>query len=94
MKSRAWRRWSSSQTAAYQGGTRYNRAPYRDVAHGRRFLNNYANEKARAYGRFENAGRLGARPQRLHQSVMIGPLFPRIGSVFGSAVPAMLALVA
>ncbi len=37
---------------------------------------------------------VGARPQRLHQSVMIGPQFPRIGSVFGSAVPAMRALVA
>ncbi len=39
-------------------------------------------------------GAVGARPQRLHQSVMIGPLSPRIGSVSGSAVPAMLALVA
>ena len=39
-------------------------------------------------------GASGARPQRLRQCVMIGPLFPRIGSVSGSAVPAMLALVA
>ena len=63
MTSRAWRRRSSSQSAAaYQGWTRYDRAPYRSVAYGRRFLNNYANEKARAYGRFENAGRLPVGP--------------------------------
>ena len=39
-------------------------------------------------------GAVRVRPQRLRQSVEIGPLSPRIGSVSGSAVPAMLALVA
>lgn len=39
-------------------------------------------------------GSVGARSQRLRQIVMIGPLFPKIGSVSGSAVPAMSALVA
>jgi hypothetical protein len=43
---------------AYQGWRRYNKAPYRSVTHGNRYLNNYANAKARAYGRYEAAGRL------------------------------------
>ncbi len=43
---------------AYSGWRRYNNAPYRSATHGNRYLNNYANAKARAYGRFEAAGRL------------------------------------
>ena len=42
--------------ASYQKWKRYNRVPYRSAAHGQRYLNNYANETARAYGRFERAG--------------------------------------
>jgi hypothetical protein len=42
----------------YEGWTRYNRAPYLSATHGRRYVNNYANRRARAYGRFEQAGRL------------------------------------
>lgn len=41
---------------AYRGWRRYNTAPYRSATHGRRYVNNYANEAARAYGRFEAAG--------------------------------------
>ena len=44
--------------ANYQRWKRYNRVPYRSTSHGRRFINNYANETAGAYGRFEKAGRL------------------------------------
>lgn len=44
----------------YQKWKRYNRAPYRSASHGHRLHNNYANETARAYGRFESAGRLPA----------------------------------
>jgi len=44
--------------ANYQRWKRYNRVPYRSTSHGRRFINNYANETASAYGRFEKAGRL------------------------------------
>ncbi len=40
----------------YQKWKRYNRAPYFSASHGNRLLNNYANETARAYGRFEGAG--------------------------------------
>ena len=35
---------------------RYNSAPYRSATHGERFVNNYANAPAAAYGRFEAAG--------------------------------------
>jgi len=42
----------------YQKWRRYNQVPYPSAAHGNRYLNNYANETAAAYGRFEKAGRL------------------------------------
>ena len=42
----------------YEGWRRYNRMPYLSATHGRRYVNNYANQRARAYGRFERAGRL------------------------------------
>ncbi len=44
--------------AAYQTWKRYNRAPYPSVSHGNRYLNNYGNPASRAYGRFEQAGKL------------------------------------
>jgi hypothetical protein len=40
----------------YLGWTRYSTTPYKSVTHGRRYLNNYANKVARAYGRYEKAG--------------------------------------
>jgi len=42
----------------YQKWQRYNTAPYRSAAHGRRYVNHYANAKARAYGNYEKAGKL------------------------------------
>ena len=42
----------------YQSWVRLNRVPYRSASHGQRYLNNYANETARAYARFEKAGTL------------------------------------
>ncbi len=44
--------------AVYRNWTRYNLGPYRSATHGQRFVNNYANPIARAYGKFETAGRL------------------------------------
>ncbi len=41
----------------YLTWTRYNTAPYISATHGARYVSNYANAKARAYARFENAGR-------------------------------------
>lgn len=50
---------SGSQVARdYQGWRRYNIAPYLSASHGNHYLNNYANERAQAYGEFEAAGRL------------------------------------
>lgn len=34
----------------------YNRVPYLSATHGQRYVNNYANALARAYGRYEQAG--------------------------------------
>ncbi|MDJ0944289.1 MAG: hypothetical protein QNJ30_12525 [Kiloniellales bacterium] len=42
----------------YRGWRRYNRVPYRSATHGERFVNNYANALAKAYGSFEDAGRM------------------------------------
>ena len=42
----------------YRSWPRYNTAPYLSVTHGNLYINNYANETAEAYGRFEKAGRL------------------------------------
>ena len=43
---------------AFLGWQRYNDAPYRSATHGQRYANNYGNELARDYGRFEAAGKL------------------------------------
>ena len=44
--------------ADYQTWRRANRLPYRSYSHGRRFLNNYINEKAEDYLKYENVERL------------------------------------
>lgn len=41
---------------SYRYWRRYNTTPYRSAQHGERYINNYANETARDYGRFEAAG--------------------------------------
>lgn len=46
-----------SVAAGYSAWPRYNTAPYRSATHGLRYVNNYANELAGAYGRFEQAGK-------------------------------------
>ena len=43
---------------AYRNWRRYNKTPYRSATHGQRFVNNYANTLAKAYGRYEGAGDL------------------------------------
>lgn len=37
----------------YQSWTRYNSAPYLSATHGQRFVNNFANEKAKFYGKLK-----------------------------------------
>ncbi len=44
--------------SSYQSWTRYNTAPYASMTHGRRYVSNYANVTAQAYGKYEDAGRL------------------------------------
>jgi len=41
----------------YTGWARYNAAPYGSATHGQRFVSNYANEAAAAYGLYEGAGK-------------------------------------
>ena len=43
-------------TKVYQSWDRYNTAPYESATHGGRFVNNYANAKAKAYGKYEASG--------------------------------------
>jgi hypothetical protein len=75
---------SASRVARdYQSWRRYNTAPYLSARHGNHYLNNYANERALAYGEFEGAGRfpVGAVIAKDSFSVtnsggiLIGPLF-------------------
>lgn len=67
----------------YQNWQRYNTAPYRSASHGRRYINNYANDTARAYGKWEQSGPLPVGSIIAKDSftvtdsgtVMPGPLF-------------------
>jgi len=43
---------------SYQGWTRYSKVAYVSGTHGNRLVQNYCNAKAKAYGKFENAGRM------------------------------------
>lgn len=43
---------------SYAGWKIYNSQPYVSDTHGGRFANNYANRKARAYGKYEKAGKM------------------------------------
>ena len=75
----------SGLTAArdYRGWTRFNTHPYLSATHGNHYVNNYGNDKARAYARFEQAGTLpvGAIIAKDSFSVtgsggiLLGPLF-------------------
>lgn len=72
-----------AQIADYQKWKRFNRVPYRSNSHGRRYINNYANDIASDYGRFELAGRLpvgsviakDSFSVRQTGAASIGPLF-------------------
>ena len=66
----------------YQKWKRYNRVPYRSASHGQRYLNNYANQVAGTYGRFEQAGTLPVGSIIAKDSITV--------SGDGSAVPGAL----
>ena len=69
--------------AAYRTWRRYNKTPYRSVTHGERFVNNYGNSAAKAYGGYEKAGDMPAGAMLAKDSfavttrgdVFLGPLF-------------------
>lgn len=54
----AYRKSGDARAEVYRTWRRYNATPYLSATHGRRFVNNYANERAQAYGRAEAAGTL------------------------------------
>ena len=68
---------------SYQTWKRYNKTPYRSSNYGERFVNNYANDTAAGYGKFENLDPLPAGSIIIKDSfavtrtgsVMTGPLF-------------------
>ena len=66
----------------YQGWALYNIQPYISDTHGGRFVNNYGNRRAKAYGKFENVGVMPAGALLAKDSfavkngkVVAGPLF-------------------
>ena len=54
----AYRRSGNAYATKYLKWRKYNITPYRSATHGQRYVNNYANARALAYGRAEKAGRL------------------------------------
>lgn len=52
----AYRLSARPYAEAYAAWRRYNTTPYRSTQHGERFINNYANDIAATYGRFEDSG--------------------------------------
>jgi hypothetical protein len=67
----------------YRTWRRYSKTPYRSATHGERFVNNYANTKAKAYGNYEGAGDMPVGSVLAKDSfavtsrgdVFLGPLF-------------------
>ncbi|MFQ5774636.1 MAG: adenylate/guanylate cyclase domain-containing protein [Kiloniellaceae bacterium] len=55
-----YRKSGNPHAGVYHTWRRYNTVPYLSATHGRRYVNNYANDPAKAYGRFEEAGTLPA----------------------------------
>ncbi len=54
--SRGYRVSHRMEANEYLDWTRYNDAPYISATHGARYISNYANGKAKAYAKFEQAG--------------------------------------
>ncbi len=79
----AYRLSGNAASKSYRDWRRYNRVPYRSATHGERFVNNYGNGLAKAYGSFESAGPMpkGALMAKdsfavtAHGDVFSGPLF-------------------
>lgn len=67
----------------YRNWRRYNTAPYRSATHGSRYVSNYANATAKAYGEFERSGPMpegsilakDSFAVTMRGDVTVGPLF-------------------
>ncbi len=62
--------------AVYFNWQRYNMAPYISETHGRRYVNNYANTAASAYGGFEEAGVMPQGSVLAKDSFRVVPMNP------------------
>jgi len=79
----AYGKSGDATAAGYTGWRRYSRVAYQSSTHGGRYVQNYANAKARAYGAFENSGVMPAGSILAKDSftvngsgnVAVGPLF-------------------
>ncbi len=72
-------------TRSYAGWARYNTAPYRSAQHGERFVNNYANDLARAYRLYEKSGSMPAGAILVKDSFAV----TQKGDVFSGPIFAM-----
>jgi len=63
-------------TTAYFKWKRYNKTPYVSATHGGRYVNNFANDTAKAYGRFEKAGVMPAGSIVVKDSFRVAPANP------------------
>lgn len=79
----AYGKSGNATAASYTSWRRYSKVAYRSSTHGERYVQNYANATARAYGAFENAGVMPAGSILAKDSftvngkgnVAVGPLF-------------------
>lgn len=79
----AYRKSGNATAASYSGWRRYSRVAYQSATHGGRYVQNYANPTARAYGAFENSGKMPVGSVLAKDSftitgkgrVSVGPLF-------------------
>lgn len=79
----AYGKSGDAAAASYSGWRRYSKVAYQSSTHGERYVQNYANAAARAYGAFENAGVMPAGSILAKDSftvngngnVAVGPLF-------------------
>ncbi len=80
----AYARSGHPAAAAYRDWTRFSRTAYPAEAHGVRFMNNYANEVARAtYGRFEGHGAMPTGSVLAKDSFVVAPDGPiAVGPLF------------
>jgi hypothetical protein len=79
----AYAKSDNAVALSYAAWPRFSKQPYQSGTHGNRYVQNYANGKARAYGAFEQAGKMPAGAALAKDSfavlpngkVMAGPLF-------------------